>query len=107
MKYVHQWRSRTFSCHDLVAMTEHLAEEATELGDEVSTHLAFADSVSFKNCQMEIADCLVLTLDIATRLGMSSEDVVLAVIQKIMVNEKRSWAINEHGKLRHVKEAGE
>jgi len=48
---------------------------------------------------LEVADVLILTLDLATILGVDVEDAVRA---KLAINRTRSWVRADNGAMRHV-----
>ncbi|QQG31318.1 nucleotide pyrophosphohydrolase [Cyanophage S-2L] len=48
---------------------------------------------------LEVADVLILALDLATLLGV---DVTEAIRAKLAINRARSWARADNGAMRHI-----
>lgn len=57
----------------------------------------------FNNAKIEYADCLMYLIDSARRFGLSLDDLFLAMDEKLQINLKRDWKINEDNSYSHIK----
>ncbi len=68
-----------------------LTEEVGELAKAIRGHIGmgFSESTSKNEVEEEIADVLIITLGLASKLKI---DVVAALLRKEAKNEKRTWS---------------
>lgn len=89
---IKRWADRVYSNRTESSILEKLKEENQELIDA----LASTENIE----ATELADVLILVLDLASIRGV---DVYSAVIEKLEINRKRSWVINpDTGVMRHA-----
>jgi hypothetical protein len=68
-----------------------IAKLLEEIGELISSQRA--------HDPLEVADVLILALDLATILGIDVEDAVKA---KLDINRRRSWRRADNGAMRHI-----
>lgn len=103
---VAEWARRTFNednrtRYDIIeGRIVHLQEEVRELADCV---LAGSD-LDVAKARMEVADCTLLLLGMASAFGFS---LGAAVQEKLEINKARQWGpIGPNGMAKHITEAG-
>jgi NTP pyrophosphatase (non-canonical NTP hydrolase) len=89
------WQDKTFTQATAQSACEHLKEEVNELLEDV-----LYDKESAKE---EWADCALLLIGIAHKLGMSADDCYEALCNKMEKNLNRKWGEpNQQGYVKHV-----
>jgi len=97
-----QWQSVTFSKATALSKIAHLAEELSELVVELQKTPAPADP---KNKRLEFADCFILLFGAASSDGMTYENIVDAIEEKMAINKARRWGEpNKNGVVNHIRE---
>lgn len=90
-----QWSTATFGPRSPAGPAAHLVEEAGELA---------ADPGSAE----ELADCLLLILDVARLNGLTPQELLDHAAAKLEINKGREWEEpDERGVIRHVLQPGE
>ncbi len=86
-----EWQRETFrNANNPVPALKHLQKEVVEL-------------ISDPSDPLEYADCLFLLFDAAQRVGLTYDDLVVAVAQKFEINKARKWgAPDADGVMEHV-----
>jgi NTP pyrophosphatase (non-canonical NTP hydrolase) len=95
---------RVFPKHadDPVAPLHHLKEEVEEVIESVKWDQA-SDKLEDSTLE-EYADCLILLVGSATRLGITAEQLLEASFDKMQKNEERDWGEpDEKGVYKHIK----
>lgn len=96
-----KWSEKSFGNRYVrgpVGPLRHLAKEAIEAADE------------FENCNrdkalVELADCLIIYLDVVMRSGSSLPEIVNVACNKMEENEKRSWnKVSGDQPIEHVRD---
>lgn len=54
--------------------------------------------------QEEWADVFILILDIMATYQINIDDISKAITEKMIKNEKREWALNDIGVMKHIEE---
>lgn len=89
-----QWQKSTFG-GDSTALTI-----VTRLQDEI---LELKKALLFKrDVPGEFADCFILLMGAAKEHGLSYEDVVAAIEEKMAINRNRKWEKQGSGSYHHV-----
>jgi hypothetical protein len=92
-----EWQSRTFGHATSLSKIAHLAEELSEL--VLDLHADNPDR------RLEFADCFILLFGAAACDGMSYNDILSAIDEKMLINYKRKWGVpREDGVVNHIKE---
>lgn len=90
------WQLRTFPFSNPLSKISHLTEELEELTSDIKQE-------SPKKI-LEYADCFILLFGAAAADGMSYDDIVDAINQKMEINKARKWGEpDENGVARHIK----
>lgn len=91
-----EWQKKTFGKATALSKIFHLAEELDELVSDLQTN-----SIGKK---LEFADCFILLFGAAASDGMSYEDIIAAIDEKMSINYKRNWGKPEpNGVVHHIK----
>lgn len=106
-KAINDWQERTFGLKtaSVSAIHKKLREEQKELKAEVGAllgeNLSLAELESLiKNIGVEIADNIIVLMQLAGRLGIDIQD---NIDQKMEKNVRRQWNVNSDGTGQHVK----
>ena len=103
------WSDATFGQKQRISgMAAHLAKEVKELIESIY-RLEKAPPEKSMGLVMEfreeIADCLMLLLDIASHASISSNTLIAEVWMKLERNKKRKWGEPDiDGAIEHIKE---
>ncbi|WP_114752308.1 dATP/dGTP pyrophosphohydrolase domain-containing protein [Pleomorphovibrio marinus] len=73
-------------CDDPKAPLHHLIKEVKETIDELE-----ADNLDMEKVLFEYADCLILLVGSAVRIGITAEELIKYSMEKMTINEKRDW----------------
>lgn len=91
------WAAETFPTSTPQSCLNHLKTEILELEKEVANRSPASS--------LEFADCLMLLMDCASRMGYSWEDINAFVKYKFEIVKKRKWGpVNEQGFREHIKD---
>ena len=91
------WQNNTFGEATALSKISHLAEELGELVTDLQTN-----NIGKK---LEFADCFILLFGAAASDGMSYEDIIAAIDEKMSINYKRNWGKPEsNGVVHHIKQ---
>lgn len=115
---VHTWASRTFGAdRSQVALLKHLkreCDEAIALIEEEKSGIYGADNDAIRqrieylntHIKSELADCLILLLNISSLRGISVDILNDAAMKKMEINEARKWkAPDSEGVIEHLCDA--
>lgn len=93
------WSDETFGPDDRrLGMIAHLKKEVVELEEGLSR------SARAPVIQDELADCMMLLLDIASHSGLSANDLLFSVSAKLVINKNRKWGSpNPDGSIEHIR----
>lgn len=104
-----EWCSNQFPKSTPISSSKGLQREAKELQEALEKPLSGEyygeeehDKLQ-KEVQMEYADCLMYLIDSARRYGYSIDDLFLFMDEKLQINLKRNWKINEDNSYSHIK----
>lgn len=88
-----EWSDATFGSGDrLVPILKHLQ---SEIGELVDTPMD----------RMEYADCFILLIEAAGKVGLSMDDLVDAAYEKHEINKNRVWGKpNKDGYVEHIED---
>lgn len=94
-----KWQKETFPESTAHSKVKHLSEEV----DELSTELCFPSDDTGKAKRMEFADCFILLIGAAHDSGMTYEDIIEAINEKMEINKARKWGKpDEYGVVKHI-----
>jgi NTP pyrophosphatase (non-canonical NTP hydrolase) len=89
------WQDKTFTKATPESACKHLQEEVNELLEDIQ--------YSPETVKEEWADCALLMIGIAHKLGMSANDCYEALCNKMEKNLNRKWGEpNEQGYVKHI-----
>ena len=99
MDNIKEWSDATFGeMQRTPGMVAHLKKEVDELAKEV------AQNDNELGIQIELADCLMLLLDVASHSGIDAESLLFEVEHKLGINKIRKWGEpNTNGSIEHIK----
>lgn len=93
------WQKETFGQATASSKLAHLYEEVQELHNE----LYRKDNAEAK--RLEYADCFLLLFGSAAADGMSYEDIIKCIDDKMKINKARKWGKpDKFGVVKHIKE---
>jgi NTP pyrophosphatase (non-canonical NTP hydrolase) len=97
MDELREWGDATFGDRqNPIGIAAHLVREAKELHEAILR----SDSV---NDWMELADCFILLLEVASHLGVDVNKLVWLARKKLEVNKRRKWGKPEaDGSVQHI-----
>lgn len=91
-----RWQEETFPNSTALSKVHHLTEEIYELTNDIV--------LKKETVRLEFADCFILLMGAANRVGLSYEDLVNAIQEKHEINLKRKWGNPDiNGVVRHEK----
>lgn len=94
------WQVKTFPKSTAISKLHHLQKEVVELLGELTK-----DSADGVAIEREYADCLILLIGSASKLGIDSEWMLRIINEKMDINEEREWGEpNEQGIYLHIKQ---
>ncbi len=103
------WASIQFPNSTYISSIIGLKREVDELEIELNRPLSDEyfgeeDVEKYRNdVGLEYADCLMYLIDGARRYGYSFHDLIGFLEQKLEINKKRDWKINEDKSYSHIK----
>ena len=98
-EYVTKWQKETFPESKTHSKVAHLGDEVSELFLEI----AFPQDDNGKAMRMEFADCFILLMGAAHDSGMTYEDIIEAINEKMEINKARKWGKpDELGVVKHI-----
>jgi NTP pyrophosphatase (non-canonical NTP hydrolase) len=86
---ISKWADATFGAQTQEIKVKKLLKEVTELAKHPRD-------------KSEIADVMIVLLQVAKGAGMSADDLIRAGYDKHRINELRSWAVDADGCHQHV-----
>lgn len=93
-----KWQKETFTLATPLSKISHLEKEVFELKEAIEQK-----DIGLRH---EIADCILLIFGTADALGMSYDDILNAIDEKFIINQKRKWGKpDENGVVYHIKNA--
>lgn len=91
-----EWQDKTFPSITTVSTLYHLKEEVEELRIDIIN--------GDPKKRIELADCFILLYGVARKEGMSFDDIMKAIDEKMAINKARKWGEpKENGVINHVK----
>ena len=101
-----QWSSKTFGNNKerKIGIANHLIEEAKEVLDAVNKFELSPANIFHDDEETlgQMADCMILLLDLASKFNVSTLDLMKAICHKMEINEKREWeGPDEYGCYHH------
>lgn len=94
---VTKWQNETFEKATSLSKIAHLKREVKELKKDLKTNSPAK--------RLEFADCFILLFGAAASDGMTYEDIVNCVNEKMEINKSRKWGEPEsNGVVSHIKE---
>lgn len=84
---------------EVTNQADRLFPKRTDASMFLKLYGEIAEMIESKGEADEVADVLIMVLDYAARRGIPIEAAIRA---KMLVNEKRTWKINELGVAQHV-----
>ncbi len=106
---VMEWQTKTFGQAHTLSKMAHLEAELLELQKEVKFQKEHSEHVSYKDAnkiamESEFADCFILLFGVASSAGMSYDDIVRCINEKMEINKKRKWGKpDKNGVVNHIK----
>lgn len=93
------WQKKTFGAATAMSKLAHLADELVELSDDLISNNP--------GKRLEFADCFILLFGAASADGMSYDDIIKAIDDKMAINYNRKWGQpNKLGVVNHIREDG-
>lgn len=90
------WQRETFGQSTALSKIEHLKEEIEELRIDLA--------IDGLGKHLEFADCFILLFGAADASGMTYEDIMNAIDEKMAINRSRKWGDPDaNGVVKHVK----
>ena len=107
MSHITEWANKTFNVHNQasanVGCSRHLQEEAKELTESLADFFYRPHSKTLIAANDELADCVILVLQIAKRHGTGFKELFEAAKAKQNINETREWGEpDERGAVNHI-----
>ena len=106
------WSNETFGYQQrTVSVVSHLEEEVKELKESVFTYINYLENHPYNprtieariEVRQELADCLILILDVASKCNTSAEQLIEAVEKKHQINTQRKWGKPKvNGVVNHI-----
>jgi hypothetical protein len=91
-----EWQKETFPTANAKSKATHLKQEVDELIHDLETNAA--------DRRLEYADIFLLAFGSAAADGMTYEDIMAAIDEKFLINQKRIWGKPDaDGVVNHVK----
>lgn len=84
---------------EITNQADRLFPQRTDTSMFLKLYGEIAEMIESKGDADEVADVLIMVLDYGARRGIPLE---AAIRKKMLVNEKRTWQINELGVASHV-----
>lgn len=92
-----EWQDKTFPSANSLSKIAHLIEEIVELKNEIIYG-------NISTVKLEFADCFLLLFGAALKEGISLDEILEAMQNKMNINRYRSWeSPDENGIIRHIK----
>ena len=111
MNDIAEWSDKTFGYGQRnPAIIYHLKKEVDELItayndvdiNNATSNEAFGKQV--RKITMEYADCFMLLFDSAHHFGLTAEEIINIMREKLEINKKRKWGKpDENGVIEHIK----
>lgn len=96
-EYITEWQKKTFGNATAVSKMNHLREEVIELHEAIDC--------GHPDRRLEFADCFILLFGAAAADGMTYEDIVECIEDKMIINHRRKWGEpKENGVVNHVRD---
>ena len=93
--YITKWQRETFPHANAHSKIAHLKQEIDELSADVANKSPFT--------RLEFADCFLLLFGAASAFGMTYNDILEAIHEKMEINIKRVWGKpDENGVVNHI-----
>ena len=89
-----EWSLKTFTEATPMGSLEKAKEEIREIEDDITKNI--------KN-PVEYADAIMCIFDVAARMGISAEEIMIAYEEKLAINIKRTWQKNSNNSYSHIK----
>ena len=91
-----KWQKKTFGQATPLSKISHLGEELAELKHDLINNEP--------ERRLEFADCFILLFGAASADGMSYEDIISCINEKMAINYNRKWGVpKQNGVVNHIK----
>lgn len=95
-----QWQTETFPKSNAISKVHHLVEEVQELLESLTDK-----KFTYREMEMEFADCFLLLIGAAASAGLDYEEVVEIIQDKLAINRTRKWGTpDENGVVNSIKD---
>ena len=95
-KEITRWQNETFGHATAISKIAHLQEEISELSGAIGLEL--------HDRRLEFADCFILLFGAASSDGMTYQQILEAIEEKMLINYRRKWGhVEENGVVHHLK----
>lgn len=112
-KSIAEWQKETFGQATSLSKIHHLREEIAELETAIILNKRVGDLdkegtekflLTYKDIEMEFADCFILLFGAASCQGFSYDDICRVIYEKMLINRNRKWGKpKENGVVNHIK----
>lgn len=86
-----KWSDEKFGLFNReIPLTNKLSDEVKELLDALKIYKQSPNDVSLNNVNEEIVDCLMILVDIARMVGLSSKSLIKIGNDKLQINKNRT-----------------
>lgn len=98
------WQDKTFGKATTFSKIAHLSEEIIELTNALQDVDHTFYHAKERSKKLEWADCFILLFGAAKSDGMSYQDILDCIDDKMVINKNRKWGEpKENGVVNHIK----
>jgi len=103
---IKKWSDGTFGSHRTgTPIAHHLKKEIDEVIEATLNRHISDNPTTRKHLKFELADCLILLLDVAAHESIDVTELLDASFKKLEINKKRKWGEpDENGVFEHIPE---
>lgn len=107
-KKISKWQDKTFGKATALSKMAHLKDEIQELNKELEFWNEGEEFMQFPTenkltKEREFADCFILLFGVAASDGMTYEDIIRCIEEKMEINYKRKWGKPQtNGVVNHI-----
>ena len=102
-RILHKWFNETFGkVRDPYVIITKLQEEIDELKVSVQEYEHWSTNENRQKVQAEMADMMILLINLSTNYGMCYDSFVDAIKIKYQVNKNRKWIQMPDGAFKHL-----
>lgn len=100
----HEWAEKQFPNSTYKSSIEGLKREVLELESELFDNTRKFDKFATKtSIGLEYVDCIMYLMDSSRRYGITQSELFINFKEKLEINKKRNWKINEDKSYSHIK----